>query len=275
MLNINNVEDIPLMRQYYRTSDMLNLLEFFPEISPVRNLTIINSEKDFYDNIELVKTLQANRVDSLKTRGLITGVENAGTIDDFPETMRKIKEKDEQGVVVLFDIEGTNSARYARHAGISVGVDLGECVYIDAVGQGFDGREVSKSICTHERYYIPWFDLRKCCIGNFKDYQTFQIDDEAYFKTRLDRVAFLQSIGLNPEYFEKYIPEQYKAIPDQVWLSVIKGILKRLEERQEFLEKGDFTHFAISGHTEDGEFTPWQMFDKSRYTMALRNSQKR
>lgn len=275
MLNINNVEDIPLMRQYYRTSDMLNLLEFFPEISPVRNLTIINSEKDFYDNIELVKTLQANRVDSLKTRGLITGVENAGTIDDFPETMRKIKEKDEQGVVVLFDIEGTNSARYARHAGISVGVDLGECVYIDAVGQGFDGREVSKSICTHERYYIPWFDLRKCCIGNFKDYQTFQIDDEAYIKTRLDRVAFLQSIGLNPEYFEKYIPEQYKAIPDQVWLSVIKGILKRLEERQEFLEKVDFTHFAISGHTEDGEFTPWQMFDKSRYTMALRNSQKR
>ena len=63
MLNVNNVEDIPLMRQYYRTSDMLNLLEFFPEISPVRKLTIINSEKDFYDNIELVKTLQANRVD--------------------------------------------------------------------------------------------------------------------------------------------------------------------------------------------------------------------
>ena len=64
ILIIKNVEDIPLMRQYYRTSDMLNLLEFFPEISPERNLTIINSEKDFYDNIELVKTLQANRVDS-------------------------------------------------------------------------------------------------------------------------------------------------------------------------------------------------------------------
>ena len=263
------------MRQYYRTSDMLNLLEFFPEISPVRNLTIINSEQDFYDNIELVKTLQANRVDSLKTRGLITGVENAGTIDDFPETMRKIKEKDDQGVVVLFDIEGTNSARYARHAGISVGVDLGSCVYIDAVGQGFDGREVSKSICTHERYYIPWFDLRKCSIGNFREYQTFQITDEEYVKTRLDRIEFLKSVGLNPDYFAKLIPEKYNQIPDKVWLSVIKGILKRLEERQEFLEKGDFTHFAISGHTEDGEFTPWQMFDKSRYTMALRNSQKR
>ena len=275
MLSANRVEDIPEMRQYYRTSDMLNLLQYFPEVSPVRNLTIIKSEEDFYRNYELVKTLQANRVDSLKTRGLITGVENAGTIEDFPDTMRKIKEKDEQGVVVLFNVEGTSSARYARHAGISVGIDLGECVYIDAVGQGFDGREVSKSICTHERYYIPWFDLRKCNIGNFKDYQTFQITDEEYIKTRLDRVEFLKSIGLDPQQFGKYIPEQYQGVPDKVWLSVIKGILKRLEERQEFLEQGDFTHFAISGHTEGDEFTPWQMFDKSRYTMALRNRQKR
>lgn len=275
MLSANKVEDIQEMRQYYRTSDMLNLLQYFPEVSPVRNLTIIKSEEDFYRNYELVKTLQANRVDSLKTRGLITGVENAGTIDDFPDTMRKIKEKDDQGVVVLFNVEGTSSARYARHAGISVGIDLGECVYIDAVGQGFDGREVSKSICTHERYYIPWFDLRKCNISNFKDYQTFQITDEEYVKTRLDRVEFLKSIGLDPEQFGKFIPEQYQGIPDKVWLSVIKGILKRLEERQEFLENGDFTHFAISGHTEGDEFTPWQMFDKSRYTMALRNRQKR
>ena len=41
-------------------------------------------------------------------------------------------------------------------AGISVGVDLGQDVIIDAVSKGFDGREVSKSICNHERYFIPW-----------------------------------------------------------------------------------------------------------------------
>ena len=104
--------------------------------------------------------------------------------------------------------------------------------YIDAVSQGFDGREVSKSICTHERYYIPWFDLRKCSIGNFKDFQTFKTTDEEYVKTRLDRIAFLQSIGLDPAYVGKFIPEQYQDIPDKVWLSVIKGILKRLEERE-------------------------------------------
>ncbi len=29
MLNINNIDDIQKMMQYYRTSDMLNLLYFF------------------------------------------------------------------------------------------------------------------------------------------------------------------------------------------------------------------------------------------------------
>lgn len=29
-----------------------------------------------------------------------------------------------------------------------------------------------------------------------------------------------------------------------------------------------FTNFAISGHTEGKQFSLWQMFDKSRYTLA-------
>ena len=69
-------------------------------------------------------------------------------------------------------------------AAISVGVDLGQDVIIDAVSKGFDGREVSKSNYTHEKYFIPWYDLRKINIGNFKKYQTFQIDNEEYQKTR-------------------------------------------------------------------------------------------
>ena len=95
--------------------------------------------------------------------------------------------------------------------------------------QGFDGREVSKSICTHERYFIPWYDLRKINIGNFKKYQ---------------------------------------AIPNLIWLSVIKNLLKQLEKNEDILMSYGFTNFAISGHTEGKQFSPWQLFDKSRYTLA-------
>ena len=52
MLTINNPNDINIMRNYYRTSDMINLLMYFPEISPIRNLTIIENEEDPYDDRE-------------------------------------------------------------------------------------------------------------------------------------------------------------------------------------------------------------------------------
>ena len=88
--------------------------------------------------------------------------------------------------------------------------------------------------------------------------------------TRSERIEFLKSIGLNPDVFSLYIPENYQVIPDFIWLSVIKNLLKKLEKNEDILASYGFTNFAISGHTEGTEFAPWQMFDKSRYTLVKR-----
>lgn len=53
-----------------------------------------------------------------------------------------------------------------------------------------------------------------------------------------------------------------------MWLSVIKNLLKQLEKNEDILMNYGFTNFAISGHTEGNQFAPWQMFDKSRYTLV-------
>lgn len=274
MLTINNPNDIQKMKNYYRTSDMINLMLYFPEVSPIKDLTIIEDEQDYLNNLDYINTLENNRVDSLKSRPLITGIENTGKREEFLSTLRKVKEKDPNGVLVLFNVTNEPSQRYERYAGISVGVDIGKCVYIDAVGKGFDGREVSKSICNHERYYIPWFDLRSCNIENFKQYQTYQINESNYQKTRFDRIEFLKSIGLDYEIFSKYIPNIYEPIPDFIWLSVIKDILKKLEKEEEILLNSGFSNFAISGHTEGKQFSPWQMFDKSRYQLVRKKYDK-
>lgn len=92
--------------------------------------------------------------------------------------------------------------------------------------------------------------MRKINNGNFKKYQTFQIDNEEYQKTRNERIEFLKSVGLNPEIFSSYIPEKYQAIPDLIWLSVIKNLLKQLEKNEDILISYGFTNSAISGHTE-------------------------
>jgi len=267
MLSSNNLNDISIMDKYYRTSDMLKLLKFFPEASPIVDFTILKDEEDYLKNKEYLETLKTNRVDSLKGRMLITGIENTSDKNDFLNTLRKVKEKDPLGVLVLFNLLNESSERYKRYAGIGIGVEVGECVFIDAVGKGFDGREVSKSICTHERYYIPWFDLRKCCIGNFKNYQTFQIANEQYKSSRIERIEFLKSLGLDSQIVSNYIPEEYEEIPDFIWLSVIKKILKQLEKNEDFLLSSNLKHFVIGGHTEGKEFYPWQITDKERYVL--------
>lgn len=268
MLSMNNTNDIQKMMEYYRTSDMLNLLYFFPRLSPIKDLIIIENEADYLSHQEILNGFNQNRVDTLKGRTPILGIENSGKSNCFYDTLIKVKEKDPFGVLVLFNVISEPSERYERWAGISVGVDLGQDVIIDAVSKGFDGREVSKSICTHERYFIPWYDLRKISIDNLKEYKTFQISNADYQITRSERIKFLKSIGLNLDVFSSYIPENYQEIPDFIWLSVIKNLLKQLEKNEDILMSYGFTNFAISGHTEGNQFAPWQMFDKSRYTLV-------
>ena len=262
MLNMNNIDDKQKMMQYYRTSDMLNLLYFFPELSPVTDLILVESEKEYLDNKAYFDSFAQNRVDTLKGRPPILGIENAGNNTGFYDTLIKIKQIDPLGVLILFNTINKPTERYERWAGISVGIDLGEDVIIDAVSKGFDGREVSKSICTHERYFIPWYDLRKLSINNFKEYQTYQISQGNYQISRRERADFLKSIGLDEKVFSKYLPEEYEPIPDFIWLSVIRNLIKQLEKKAEILASYGFTNFAISGHTEGNDFTPWQMFEK-------------
>lgn len=268
MLDIRNLSDRQEMMKYYRTSDMLNLLFFFPNLSPIKDLIIIEDIDDYLDNKQLLNKFTQNRVDTLRGRKPILGIENSGDIDCFFETLVRVKEKDPKGVLVLFNLNTATSERYERWAGISVGINLGECVIIEAVSKGFDGREVSKGICNHERYFIPWFELRKVDINNLKQYQTYQISNKDYQKTRIDRIEFLKSVGLNPSIFTSYIPETYQEIPSFIWLSVIKDLIKQLEKNEDILANCGFNNFIISGHTEKDKFAPWQMYDQSRYTLS-------
>jgi len=270
MLNINNKNDIPKMMQYHRTKDMINLLTYFPELSPIKDLTIVTSIEDYKANYKFCKNLPCERNDTLISKPFMKSVESRGANYGIINIFKKVKEIDSEGVIVLFNLTHKPSERYDRYAGLSIGISLGSCVFIDAVGKGFDGREVSKGICYHEQYYIPWFDLRKLNVDNFKDYRTYLINQEEYEASRLDRINFLLSIGYAKERIVKYIPENYSEIPNFIWMDVIKNLLKKLEKMEEELKSAGFTEFAISGYTEGKKFMPWQIFDKSRYILARR-----
>ena len=264
MLLYKNEEDREIMNRYYRTSDMIKLLNYFPDLSPITELTIVEDEKDYFKNEEYIKTLKNNRVDTLKTKVMALNTDNRGIGESFIDLLRYIKSQDPDSVLVLFNTTNKPSERYERYAGISISVELCEIIRIDAVSKGFDGREVSKNMYNHERYDIPWFDLRTINIENFKKYRTYLISDKEYQKTREERVKYLKTIGYAEDIVEKEVPKEYVEIPDFIWEDVIKNFLKKLEKEEDILKLDGVSEFAISGHTEGKRFMPWQLFDKSR-----------
>lgn len=224
MLNFNNKNDIEKMKQYHRTKDMINLLTYFPEISPIRNLTIVTSFEDYRNNYQFCKKFPGERNDTLITKPSMKSIEGTGINPNIEEIFKKVKEVDSDGVLVLFELCHEPSERYERNAGITIGISVGNGVHIEAVGKGFDGREVSKGIVTHERYFIPWCDLRKCNIESFKQYQTYLIDENRYAESRINRIAFLCSLGLSKDLIMQNIPEKYMPIPNFIWLDIIKKL---------------------------------------------------
>ncbi|MBO4600820.1 MAG: hypothetical protein J5634_01125 [Bacilli bacterium] len=265
MLTIKNEADIPKMKNYYRASDMLDFWQFFSNSSPLEDLAIVFDEEDYLNNKDYLDSFDSYRLDTIKPYTLISGIESDGGKTNFLELFKKIKKISKHSVILFFDLKGEPTKRYMRHAGISVSVNMYSDICIEAVGKGFDGREISKGICVHERYVIPWFNLRDLNISNFHSYNIFMIDQNDYQKSRLKRIEYLLSLGLKKEEFINYIPIVYKPIPDFIWDDLIKNVLFYIEKNEEILTNCGYKHFCINGNTEGSECFLIQMYNKDRY----------
>ena len=264
MYSIKNKQDIPYILKYHRAKDMVNIMTFFPGLSPIDNLAIILDEDDYKNNYDKLSNLTNIRNGNPVTEHCMKSIPTKEINPDPLEILKSIKEENENGVLILFHLNVKPTERYERYAGISVGISLGKMIYIDAVGRGFDGREVLKGISCHERYAIPWNDIRKLNIDNFKKYNKYIITDTDYQKSRQERINYLVTCGINEDVLDRCIPKKYENIPDFIWLDIIKNVIKPLEKEEDFLRDCGFLEFNLSGHTEERRFRPWQMADDKR-----------
>ena len=50
MYRITNEEDIPYILKYHRAKDMVNILKYFPNLSPIDDLAVITDVDDYLKN---------------------------------------------------------------------------------------------------------------------------------------------------------------------------------------------------------------------------------
>lgn len=121
MLSINNQNDVYEMMKYYRTSDMINMYNLFPDISPVCDIAIVESYDDYVENKDFLDGFNNYRIDTLKGRKLFN-LESRGGKSDWGNIIKQIKEIDLLGVLLLFKVETVPSERYEK-----VCWDIGWC----------------------------------------------------------------------------------------------------------------------------------------------------
>ena len=264
MYSIKKEEDIQYILRYHRANDMVNIIKFFPGLSPIDDLVIVKNEEDYLANMDKISSLTSIRNGNPITQPCMKSIPVKEKNPDVLDIMRKVKQENKDGVLILFHLNVDATERYERYAGISVAISLGKYIYIEAVGKGFDGREVLKGISCHERYSIPWSDIFKININNFKNYRTFLINDDKYNESRKERIDYLVSCGIDRNILEENIPLKYTEIPDFIWLDIIKNIIKVLNKEEDYLRYNKFNEFNLSGHTEGKRFRPWQMVNDKR-----------
>lgn len=264
MYSMKNEDDIKYILKYHRANDMVNIFKFFPDLSPVKELVVILDEEDYLKNKNKVSNLTSIRNGNPIIQPCMKSIPVKEKDADIIDTIRKIKKENKDGVLILFNLETKPTERYERYAGISVAISLGQRIYIEAVGKGFDGREVLKGISCHERYLIPWEDIIKVNISNFDSYRTYLISQEEYIESRKERIKYLTSCGIDKKVLEDNIPKEYTKIPDFIWLDIIRNIIKELIEEEDYLRESGYLEFNLSGHTDGERFRPWQMVNDKR-----------
>ena len=257
MLSIDKPEDIVKMKKYHFAGDMANLLMYFPEVSSIRDLTILENVDEYYLGSDFFNKLKYRYVDSLKTRKFVTGIDTcirSGT-NRLAELLTEVKEQDPLGVITLFNTATNFDKCYAS---ISLGVDLGKSVYIRVFDKNCFAKDSNQLL---ETYLIPWEELRKCTVGNFNTYRTYLTDKLFDYEVFRDYTDFLDSVS---KYCQLASGEN-TSIPYFIWCDIITNLLKRFEKNEDILDNDGITSFEITGCTNGRQFTPWIMTDKTGY----------
>ena len=102
MYSINNEKDKIKILKYHRAKDMVNIMKYFPGLSPVDDLVVILDENDYLENKNKLSHLTSIRNGNPITETCMKSIPTKEIDPNYLEIMREIKQENENGVLILF-----------------------------------------------------------------------------------------------------------------------------------------------------------------------------
>lgn len=258
------------LSDYSKARGIILLDKYLPEISPFKDISIVESLEKWEDIKHKYGEFAIQRVDLPIGSAKHNAVSGAsGLTKDVPELIKSAKAYSEDGIVLVMNTKNPTCFRYQNDGGFNILFSLQDQIMIELVGKGFDGHELTQGIACHERYALKWGEAyfsknRDDLIRNKS--QTYLVSKEEYSNHRKERIDFLvNDCHYDRKIVEENLPLEYHEFKNEPISELLDKIVLQMLKNKSSLNENGLYHFCVQGNFVNGTVQPWEIFIPERW----------
>lgn len=268
ILDLSKKEHLPMINMYKKCKGIALVDKYLPKLSPLNKMYVINSLED-WEKVEHEFPVQMMTARCDCPKGVNGKLPNGQTFnrDRVRGYIEEVKSAVPDAVIILEDMKSGSNERIHTQGGVNLDIQIGDHVYIDYVGPGFDCRELCTGKAAHETWNIPWNEVPFLKDSAITKYKTSEISQEEYVETAKERILFLiKAFPDRKEEILQTMPKRYNGISRQIFRDVREQVIFPLWLQHEQLLRDGLGSFGVEVNVvEDGTLVPMEIEVPDRF----------
>lgn len=268
ILDLSKKEHLPIINMYKKCKGIALVDKYLPKLSPLNKMYVINSLED-WEKVEHEFPVQMMTARCDCPKGVNGKLPNGQTFnrDRVRGYIEEVKSAVPDAVIILEDMKSGSNERIHTQGGVNLDIQIGDHVYIDYVGPGFDCRELCTGKAAHETWNIPWNEVPFLKDSEITKYKTSEISQEEYVETAKERILFLiKAFPDRKEEILQTMPKRYNGISRQIFRDVREQVIFPLWLQHEQLLRDGLGSFGVEVNVvEDGTLVPMEIEVPDRF----------
>lgn len=268
ILDLNRKEHLPMINTYKKCKGIALVDKYLPKLSPLNKMYVINSMED-WEKVENEFPIQMMTARCDCPKGINGKLPNGQTFnrDRVRGYIEEVKSAVPDAVIILEDMKSGSNERIHTQGGVNLDIQIGDHVYMDYVGPGFDCRELCIGKAVHEAWNIPWEAVPFMKDSAIQKYRTMEVSQREYIETAKERALFLiKAFPDRKDEILETIPKRYNGISRQIFRDVREQVIFPLWLQHEQLSKDGLRSFGVEVNiVEDGTLVPMEIQVPDRF----------
>lgn len=268
ILDLNKKEHLPMINTYKKCKGIALVDKYLPKLSPLNKMYVINSMED-WEKVENEFPIQMMTARCDCPKGINGKLPNGQTFnrDRVRGYIKEVKSAVPDAVIILEDMKSGSNERIHTQGGVNLDIQIGDHVYMDYVGPGFDCRELCIGKAVHEAWNIPWEEVPFMKDSAIQKYKTMEVSQREYIETAKERALFLiKAFPDRKDEILETIPKRYNGISRQIFRDVREQVIFPLWLQHEQLSKDGLRSFGVEVNiVEAGTLVPMEIQVPDRF----------